>query len=365
MRKPRGILILDENSLKLVYGPEELRQLNELVEFVSLPQTRVSIAENPELLADVDVMFSGWGAPHLDEQFLDLAPNLKVIFYAAGAIGSFVTEAVWHRGIHITSAYEANAIPVAEYALAMTLLSLKQAFRLVRETRELQTFVPRDDAQGNYGSVVGLVSMGATARKFRSLLKPFDLSVQVYDPFLSEAEATLLNVKCVSLAKLFATSDVVSIHAPDLPETEGLITGELLLSMKRAATFINTSRGAVVREREMIQVLKARPDLQAILDVSQPEPPLADSPLYSLPNVILTPHIAGSAGTECRRLGHTMIAELKRYLQGEPLRHVITSDIAKRSSHRPIVASVSPLAKAADRNRVSKSARDPAKAVLP
>src|SRR5205823_690272 len=126
----------------------------------------------------------------------------------------------------------------------------------------------------------------------------------------------------------------VSLHTPHLPETEGMITGRHLDSMKRGATFINTARGQVVREGEMIEVLSRRPDLQAVLDVTAPEPPAADSPLYTLENVVLTPHIAGSLGEECRRMGRYMVDELRRYLAGEPLKWQVTPQTAAHSSHR-------------------------------
>ena len=101
--------------------------------------------------------------------------------------------------------------------------------------------------------------------------------------------------------------------------------------MKPYSTFINTSRGAVIRENEMIEVLRQRPDLWAVLDVTYPEPPPPDSPLYTLPNVLLTPHIAGSMGEECRRQGRYMIEELERYLAGQPLSWAVTKE--KRGDH--------------------------------
>src|SRR5439155_15284758 len=116
--------------------------------------------------------------------------------------------------------------------------------------------------------------------------------------------------------------------APVVPETVGMITGALVDSMWPGATLINTARGVIVREAEMVEVLSRRPDLQAVLDVSDPvEPPAADSPLYALENVVLTPHIAGSAGPECRRMGRYMVEELRRYLAGEPLKWQVAAPV--------------------------------------
>lgn len=130
----------------------------------------------------------------------------------------------------------------------------------------------------------------------------------------------------VSLTELFATSDIVSLHSPLLPETTGMITGELIRSMKSAATFINTARGAIVRENELIDALRERTDLTAILDVTYPEPPVPESRLYDMDNIVITPHIAGSAGTEVARLGVAKLSEALKYINGEPLQYQITEE---------------------------------------
>jgi phosphoglycerate dehydrogenase-like enzyme len=161
------------------------------------------------------------------------------------------------------------------------------------------------------------------------LLRSFEVKVLAYDPFVAQEKARSLNVEMCPLEEVFLRSDVVTLHTPWLKETEGMITGRHFASMRSGATFINTARGAVVREQEMIQVLKERPDLFAVLDVTWPEPPESDSALYSLPNVILTPHIAGAMGPECRRLGRYMVEELQRYVAGRPLRWAITREQAR------------------------------------
>jgi phosphoglycerate dehydrogenase-like enzyme len=154
----------------------------------------------------------------------------------------------------------------------------------------------------------------------------FDFRVIAYDPYVDPATAAELGVELVSLEEAFACADVVSLHTPLLDETTGMITGKLLSSMKRRATLINTARGELINEPEMIEVLKARPDLFALLDVTEIEPPRTDSPLYVLPNVVLTPHIAGCTGGDCRRLGRCMIEETRRFLNGESLRWQITRE---------------------------------------
>jgi phosphoglycerate dehydrogenase-like enzyme len=137
-----------------------------------------------------------------------------------------------------------------------------------------------------------------------------------------------LAVSSMDLPTMFSECDVVSLHAPLIPATTGMITGELLARMKPGATFINTGRGALVKEEEMCEVLRQRPDLQAVLDVTYPDPPEANSPLKTLPNVFLTPHIAGSLGPECRRMGRMMMEEFQRFLAGQPLIHAVSREVA-------------------------------------
>jgi phosphoglycerate dehydrogenase-like enzyme len=335
MKRLRALYILDESTRPMIYGADEQRDIARHVDLIGPPQTRESIAARAGLLGDADVIFSGWGAPVVDEPFLDAAPNLRVIFYGAGAIGSWATDAIWDRGVRVTSAATANAVPVAEYALSVILFSLKHGWALARQTREGRCFPGRDGAPGCYGSTVGLVSLGVTARKLVELLRPFDLRLIAYDPYVPPAEAAALGVESTSLADVFRRADVVSLHTPLLPETVGLVTGAHLASMKHGATFINTARGSIVRQGHMLDVLARRPDLQAVLDVCDPEPPAADSPLYALPNVVLTPHIAGSVGTECRRMGRYMVEELERYLTGRALKWEVTRTQTDHSSHRP------------------------------
>jgi phosphoglycerate dehydrogenase-like enzyme len=315
-------------ALEKIYGEEERAAVAGLADVYAPFQTGNSVAKNPGVLAEAEVILSGWGAPAMDGGFLAAAPNLRVVLYGAGSIRRVATPAFWERGLRITSAYAANAVPVSEYALAAILFSLKRGWHFAFSAQREKALPRQGQVPGAYGSTVGLVSLGMVGRLVRERLRPFDLRVVAYDPFVTPEEAHVLGVDLMSLEDLFASSDVVSLHVPLLPETEGMILGSHLASMKRNATLINTSRGAVVREAEMVEVLGERPDLWAVLDVTHPEPPEPDSRLFDLPNVVLTPHIAGSLGNECRRMGRLVVDELRRYVAGEPLKHEITRERA-------------------------------------
>lgn len=322
----QGLIVLNTDACDQVYGQEGVAEIGRRLTLIHAPITAQELQARPELLARADVIFSGWGAPLMDESFLRSAPRLKAVFYAAGSIKGFVTEAFWSRNIAITSAYAQNAIPVAEYALSAIVLALKQFWYYAMETRRLGRFPDRVRVAGAYRSRVGLISLGVIARQLRQHLRALEVEVVVYDPFVRAEQADALNIKLVSLEELFATSDVVSLHTPWLKETEYMIRGHHFQKMKKGATFLNTARGAIVHEPEMIEALQQRPDLTAVLDVTWPEPPVENSPLYTLPNVVLTPHIAGSLDGECRRMGDLMIQEFDRWIAGEPLTGLITRE---------------------------------------
>ena len=328
-QKPKGLYLLGESAFARIYGADSRRDIEAQVEIVAPLQTAESVAQDRSALADVTLIFSGWGMTRVDEAFLDAAPNLEAIFYAAGTVHYFVTDALWERGVRLTSGYGANAEFVAPFTLAQIILSLKRVWHFANKVRSEESYDPDDKETlaGLYSGVVGLISLGQVGRRVARLLQEtLPVRVLAYDPFLTPETAAALNVEPVGLDELFRSCDVVSLHTPWLPQTVGLITGAHLASMKANATFINTARGAVVHEPEMIAVLQQRPDLFALLDVTYPEPPAAGSPLYSLPNVLLTPHIAGAHNTECLRMGRMMVAELTRYLAGERMEYEITQE---------------------------------------
>lgn len=322
----KGIFILHTNAYDKIYGSSELEEIGRLVDIYAPQQTAESIRQDPSILSQAELIFSGWGMARMDEALLDAAPNLKAVFYGAGSIRGFATDAVWDRGILISSAYAANAIPTAEFALSQILFSLKRGWYYALAVKREGAYPPKTPVPGAYESSVGLVSLGMIGTYVAQLLQAFDVRVLAYTS--SEEKAARLGAERCSLEALFSRSDVVSLHTPWIPETEGMITGEHFALMKPDATFINTARGAVIREQEMIEVLQQRADLFAILDVTYPEPPEPGSPLYTLPNVVLTPHIAGSLDNECRRMGRYMVDELKRYLSGEPLQWAISKEKA-------------------------------------
>jgi hypothetical protein len=217
-------------------------------------------------------------------------PKLKAVFYAAGNVKAFAQPLLDHD-ITLVSAWAVNAIPVAKMCLAQILLSCRGYFRAVRQYRERKALAAKAFWRpGVAGETIGLIGMGFIGMRLRGLLEGYKLEVIAHDSYLSEERAQALGVERVSLEELFRRAFVVSNHIPDLPSTRGTPTGALFETMREGATFINTGRGAQVVEADLIRVLRARPDLTALLDVTWPEPPAPDSPLWALSNVVISPH---------------------------------------------------------------------------
>jgi phosphoglycerate dehydrogenase-like enzyme len=291
----------------------------------------VTLADFPrqaESLRETSVLFSTWG---MNEELARLAaglPNLKAFFYAAGSVRSFARPLL-DKGVVVVSAWAANAVPVSQFALAQILLSLKGYFRNVRESarpvhrgRLLET-----DAPGVMGETVALLGCGRVGKAVAELLRPFELRMLAYDPYLTDGDAAVLGVSPASLQECFANAYVISNHLPDLPATRGLLGRALFSSMRPGATFINTGRGATVDEAALASVLAARPDLTALLDVTDPEPAPADSPWHSLENARLSSHIAGSNGNEVVRMADYCLEEFRAWRAGRPLRYQVTREM--------------------------------------
>jgi len=267
--------------------------------------------------------------PVLDANFLHRAPNLQAVFYAAGSVRGFMTPEAWERGITVTTAAQANSETTADFTLSLVLFSLKHGWHFVRNPRVAwRDAHSHRDIPGLYGTRIGLVSFGRVARRLANLLRHLPVEVVGWDPLQPEDLLRAHGVKPCDLETIFRTSHVVSLHVPWLPETENLVDRRLLEAMQPGATLVNTSRGAVLDEDALVDVLRRRPELTAVLDVTREEPPPADSPLYELPNIVLTPHIAGAYGSECQRLGACAVDEMLRYAQGENLLHQLDREAA-------------------------------------
>ena len=275
----------------------------------------------------IEVLLTCWGCPPLTATLLDRMPSLTTVVHAAGTIKGIATQEAQRRGLIFSSGADLNAQPVAEYTLGAILLSGKRAFELreaYRTTGQRRAHPERH--WGIHGMTVGIVGASRTGRQLIRLLQPFDVDLLVYDPTLTEE---VPGTKSVSLGDLMAESDVVSVHAPSLPETRHIIDRHALSQMRDGATLINTSRGALIDEVSLLAELQ-NGRLFAVLDVTDDDLLKPGAPLLTEPHAFVTPHIAGSVGDEIGRLGDGAIEELTRLTRGEALaRRVYDHELAR------------------------------------
>lgn len=291
--------------------------------------TKADLTSDPARFHQVEYVFSTWGMPVLSvEEIKTCLPNLKAVFYAAGTVQSFARPFL-ECGVKVFSAWGANAVPVAEYTVAQIILANKGFFRTMRYTDRKWARTAFAAYPGNFDVKIGILGAGMIGKLVIEQLRDYRVEVLVFDPFLPDEKAAELGVKKATLPEIFEQCTVVSNHLANNPQTKGMLTGELFSMMPENATFINTGRGAQVVEEELISVLKSRPDLFALLDVTDPEPPRPDSELYTLSNCILTPHIAGSSGNEVRRMAEYMREEWEALKSGRPTRYEVTLQMLK------------------------------------
>ena len=313
-------------NIPAVYSEQVQKKLGEELTFLSPLRSVDEMEARREELSKVDYIFSTWGMLRLTkEQITEYFPNLKSVFYAAGTVQYFARPFL-ELGISVHSAWRANGIPVAEVTVSQIILANKGFFRRrVRARSEWTNHDPDRKYPGNYGTRIGILGAGMIGSRVIELLRPYEFEVLVYDPFLSDERADALGVRKTSLEEIFESCHVISNHIANLPETVGIIRRDLLERMGENAVFINTGRAAQVDMNALIDELRAHPDRLALLDVTDPEePPKEDSPLYSLDNVFLTPHIAGSIGNEMHRLADFMYEEYRLVCEGKEPHHTVS-----------------------------------------
>ncbi|MET8824438.1 hydroxyacid dehydrogenase [Streptomyces sp. NPDC004610] len=321
--RPRAVCVMDPAVVDLVLPAEVFARLASLTDAVLVEPW--SGAGYPKELAEAEILLTGWGCPPLDAGVLARAPRLRAVLHAAGTVKALVGDAVWERGITVSSAADANAGPVVSFTLALIALAARRTLSSAAGHGTVWPTVT--DRPGADGLPVGIIGASRIGRGVIEGLRRADADyrVLVSDPHVTDEEARRLGAERVGLAELCRRSAVVSVHAPLLPETTGLLDAGLLASIPDGGALINTARGALV-DTEALTAECAAGRLEAYLDVTDPEPLPPGHPLYSLPHVLVTPHIAGAQGSEVRRLGAYAVEEAARWLAGEPLLGEVTRD---------------------------------------
>ncbi|MFD7463043.1 hydroxyacid dehydrogenase [Streptomyces tendae] len=325
-RRPRAAVAMSPDAASAVLDPQSLAAFRRVCDLAPLPVLDdLTTARARSVLADVELLVTGWGCPPLDAEVLRAAPRLRAVVHTAGSVRGHVTDACWERGIEVSSAAAANALPVAEYTLGMILLSGKRVLERARDFRASRTrgnWLRTPRGVGNYRRTVGILSASLIGRRVVELLRPHEVRVLLHDPYVTDAEAAELGVENVGLPELFARCDTVSVHTPLLPTTRGLVSRELIEAMPADAVLINTSRGAVIDQDALTDAVAAG-RIRAVLDVTDPEVLPADHPLWDCEDALITPHLAGSEGNEWRRLADLSLAETTRWASGSGFLHPV------------------------------------------
>ncbi|WP_043622527.1 hydroxyacid dehydrogenase [Nonomuraea candida] len=322
-RRPVAVFAIAPWAFGGVFPADLLTRLRRLVDFD--PATTFTSFDGPAAaaaLAEADLLVTGWGCPRIDAGVLAAAPRLRALVHAAGTVKARVDPVVFERGVVVSSAAEANAVPVADYTLAMLVLGAKRVFSRARRYAAAVPGAPADwlqgDGTGLHDCTVGVIGASRIGRLVLRRLRAFDVEVLLYDPYVNAAEAAALGAEPVGMDELCRRSDLVTVHAPALPETRHLLDAGRLALLPDGALVVNTARGSLIDTDALTrECLTGR--ISAVLDVTEPEPLPPGHPLFALPNVLITPHLAGAQGRELRRLGEFAVAEVGRFVSGAPL----------------------------------------------
>ena len=293
---------------------EKIRQIADLR--INPARQRTTADEVARLLEGADVAVTSWGCPCLDEDVLASAGSLRLVVHAAGTVKQLVSDALFDRGIRVTSGAAVIAKGVAETTLGIMITATKNILKLNEATSRGEWGEARRLCRDFCDLTVGIVGCGHVGRSVISLLRNFEVDVLVYDPYLSDEEAARMGARRTGLEELLKSSDIVSLHAPSIPETHHMINRNTLAHMRDGAILINTARGSLINEEDLVREVESG-RITAWLDVTDPEPPAADHPFRRLPGVVLTPHIAGVAANGRTRLGRYALQEIERFVKGE------------------------------------------------
>jgi phosphoglycerate dehydrogenase-like enzyme len=335
MQKPLVAIAIGKANYKRMFSQQAWDALETFANVIHHPGDEPTEKDELiKLLKDADAVITSWGVAQLDVDVMKAAPNLKAMAHMGSSVKRFVSDAFWQRNMHLTSTGIALARTVAETTLGLMIVGQKRIWQLAQHVRDGgwrdAPVWDRWYACELYRNNVGIIGASNVGRHVIELLKQFKPNVLLFDPFVTAEEAQKLGATKVELEELLSQSDVVSIHAPANAQTHHMLNAAGLALMKDNALLINTARGTLIDEQALIgELQKGR--FFAFLDVTDPEPPAADSPLRTLDNVVVVPHIAGCIDN-CTMLGELAVEEIRRFFAGEPAVYQITPELFERIS---------------------------------
>lgn len=331
----RRILVLPRQELRtMLFAPEVEQRLRDLGEVVMNPQPReLSSDELRTLISGFEAVITSWGSPKFTTEVMEVADSLRIISHAAGSFKHLVSQKVFEKGVTVCTAQPAMAISVAAMNVAMMEILLRNVVNYASQIRLQKKWRP-EGVSGHRelnGKVVGIVGASLIGRETIRYLEPFDVSILLFDPYITEEQAAGLGAKKVSLEELFAQSDVISINAPLTEETRGMIQREHLQLIKEGAVLTNCARGAVFDHDALVEELKTE-RFSAWLDVTDPEPLPEGHELFGLPNVVCTPHISGGTPEMIHRQGEAAVHNLELFFAGKTPDRVLTAQMLEHTA---------------------------------
>ena len=312
---------------KNIFGEKYAARLAELGDIKFYDRTDFNDREYVlDFVRGADAIITSWGTPALEADILAACPDLAVVLHAAGSVKPIVTDDLLAKRPRMTASAIALGEGVAETALGLAISACKGVYPLNEDTAAGLWYEHRSERVKDFFDItIGVISAGFVGRHMIKLLSNFHVDILLYDPTLTAEECRVLGTEKVELNELLSRSDVVTVHAPSIPATEKMLNAENLSLIKDGAVLINTARGAIIDEAALIEELKLG-RFFACIDVTEPEPPAVDNPLRTLPNVVLTPHIAGAVTNGLARVGGHVCEELTRFIKGEVMRTEIDLD---------------------------------------
>lgn len=325
-RSPVTLLLTQETG-DMVLAPEDRERLSADMQ-VRNAAGPASGWDLPTLLRGARACLTGWGTPRITQDVLDSAPELAFVAHTAGSIRNLLPmEAVGHR-VRVSQAAALIAESVAEMVVLQILSGVRELHLLDRGLREGESWgeLHRRHPGRLVGALtVGVIGASRTGRAVIRLLQAFGARILIADPTVDAAAASALGAELVDLPTLLEQSDVVTIHAPLLPATQGMLGPAELARLRDGALLVNSARAGLVDGDALLDELRGG-RIRAALDVFQEEPLEPGSPWRDLPGAIVSPHAAGHTLDSHRRQGAAMIDEVLRFLAGEPLRYEVTAD---------------------------------------
>jgi D-3-phosphoglycerate dehydrogenase len=266
-------------------------------------------------LPDADALLVR-SATTVDAEVLAAGPKLKIVARAGVGLDNVDVDAATARGVLVVNAPTSNIHSAAEHAIAL-LLSAARQIPAADATLRQRTW-KRSSFSGTeiVGKTVGVVGLGRIGQLVASRLAAFEAHIVAYDPYVSQARAAQLGIELLTLDELLLRSDFISVHLPKTKETAGLIGAEALEKVKPGVIIVNAARGGLVDEQALADAVRSGHVRGAGIDVFTTEP-CTDSPLFDLPEVVVTPHLGASTAEAQDRAGTDVAASVRLALAGE------------------------------------------------